>query len=395
MKRIDCIDFSSGTEFSKYNVQGSFIKKLHEGLLEAGLDSRLHLSNLRFPGKMIDELIHDRPECTITFNGIPLNDQLESVSTELKIPNITFLIDAPFYFLHVMNQPYNIFTCFDRGGTELYRKLGFRRMMFLPHATHRQEPVDWNQKRPYDAVMLASVIDPDAERSKWKERFSPAYCSLMDAVAELMMNGSMLPTLFAFIETLEKSGSKFDLNRIPLNVILHSIETYVRGKDRIELIRSIRDVRIDLFGQSEGKGWSDLIKQDNVVVHDAVKFDEAIAIMRESKVVLNSCPTILDGAHERVFAGLMGGSVVLSSKSKYLSDQFPEGNGIYFYTPGRYETVNGVMNSIIADEDRRKREAAAGRRIVEEKHTWKERAKQILSEAGPLVDAMNRGEIKF
>lgn len=391
MKRIDCIAFSSQGQFSKYDVQDVFLKGLHQGLLASGLESRIVKGDICYPGAVSDALIRDRPECTLMFNGIPMNDQLDSISNDLQIPNISLLIDAPFYFLHVMDQPYIIFTCFDRTGTELYKKMGFQKMLFFPHATHTQEPVDHRTKRFYQAVMFTTGIDPEMERRKWKEKLSPSLCKLMDAAAEAVLHGHVPLTPLAFIELLDSSKQVINLGGIPLKDIFHAIETYVRGRDRLDLIRSIKDTRVDLFGN----GWGGLIKQDNVVEHGPVGFDEALAIMRESRVVLNSCPTIRDGSHERVLAGLMGGASVLSSQSRYLEEQFPKGSGVRFYLPGDYASVDSVLAEMLLDEEIRLQEALAGRALVEKGHTWEVRARQLREEAGPIVDAMNRGEIQF
>lgn len=386
MNRIDCIAFSNQGQFSQYDVQDNFLKGMHQGLLAAGLESRLLKGDIAYPGPVSDELIRDRPECTLMFNGIPLNDQLDSISNDLQIPNISLLIDAPFYFLHVMDQPYIIFTCFDRTGTDFYKKMGFQRMLFLPHATHRQEPVDHSAKRPYQAVMFTTAIDPEMERRKWEEKLSPSLCKLMDIAAEAVLHGHVPLTPLAFIELLDNNKQMINLGGIPLKEIFHAIETYVRGRDRLDLIRSIKDTRVDLFGN----GWGDLIKQENVVVHDPVGFDEAVAIMRESSVVLNSCPTIRDGSHERVLAGLMGGASVLSSQSRYLEEQFPDGSGVKFYIPGDYASVDAELAEMLSDEERRMQEALAGRALVEKGHTWEVRARQLRDEAGPIVDAMNK-----
>ena len=73
---------------------------------------------------------------------------------------------------------------------------------------------------------------------------------------------------------------------------------YIRGIERVRLIKAIKHARIDIFGAGHSKAiWErHLGKNHNLVVHDAVTFDQALELMKHAKIVLNSCAWIKDGA---------------------------------------------------------------------------------------------------
>ena len=388
MKNIVCIDMHTIGHRSQYDVQSAFIRGMHHGLVSEGLDSSLILCNRLFPGGLIQELIDKRPDCTLSFNGVPYNDQNEQICQDLKLPNISVLIDAPFYFLHLLKTFYAIFTCYDRSDALYYRDLGYR-LVFLPHAVEPGAAPDWAAERKYEVVMLASVIDPDEIRSEWYRLYPLEVAKSMDEAAEAALTTPGLNTHQAFLTAMRRRGHEVERDAKKMMEILKLIEQFYRGKDRIELVKSIRNVRVDIFGKGKRKGWSDLIHQENVVFHEAVDFGEAFKVMQQSKIVLNSSPMIKDGAHERVLYGLLSGSFVLSSYSKYLSEEFPKGCGIRFYQPGSYGTVESVVGEILSDELLRVSEAMKGYGRVIESHTWKSRAKVVHEVIGPIVDEIN------
>lgn len=390
MKRIVCMDLHTVGSHSQYDVQSAFIQGMHDGLLSEGLKSRLIVFDRQFPGAVVEELIKDRPDCTLSFNGVPDNDQGDPVCVDIKLSHIAVLVDAPFYAFNAMRCPYVLFTCCDRSDAQYYQKMGFDRLIFLPHATTLQPSPEWNLKRKYDVVMLSTPIDPKKERKAWDKFYPPELSKLMEDAAELVLNTPELNVHQAFLAVMENKNKKLKFDTMTLQDILKRIEVYYRAKDRIELIKAIKDVRVDLFGQGINCNWRDLIRQDNVVFHDAVEFKDALRIMHESRIVLNSSPMIKDGAHERVFAGLMSGAFIFSSFSKYLNEQFPDGSGIRFYQPGQYDSVNLTISDILADEGSRVKAVKTGYELVKKSHTWTERAKELHVKFGPIVDAMNR-----
>lgn len=388
MKKIACLDVHAIGKKSQYDIQSMFVKGLHEALIAEGMDSRLLHYDRVFPGNSIEELIKDRPDCLLSFNSILYNDQDEPVCLDLDIPQITVLVDAPYYFLPVLKNPKVIFASYDRGMTAYYQSLGCRNIVFFPHAVDLQDSPDWKRSRQYDVVMPASPIDPEKVRESWRSHFHPAIAKAMDEAGELAFTDPELNAHSALLQCMDQDSRQTLTDLKVGKTILTMIELYFRARDRIELIKAIKDVRVDIFGKEEKVAWKDLIRQDNVVIHGPLEFGEMIKVMQDSKVVLNSTPMIKDGAHERVLAALMSGAAVLSSKSTYLAEQFPEGSGLSLYQPGDYTGVNEQLKRILANEGKRIEEVKAGREIAARSHTWASRAKTIRDEIGPMVDAM-------
>jgi hypothetical protein len=377
MKRIDCLHITSDIDKpSQYGVLPYFTKKLHEALLEVGIESRLWHVNKDTPEKFIKEISADPPLCTISFNYVVTND--------FHVPHLTVLVDAPYYFFNWMAIPNMLWSCADRIDTEIYRRLGFNHMFFMPHATDKTEVLEVEKK--YDVVMMSTFIDYEANRNQWKERYSQELCHIMNDAVTSILNQPRLASYEAFIEALDRHTDKEGLlNKVSIVDVFHDIDLYVRGVDRVELVRSIKNARIDIFGASNGQGWAKCIDQPNVTIHPELPFTEALKVIAQSKVILNSCPTIKDGAHERVFTAMANQALVVSTESRYLREQFPEDTMI-FYDGTNRETIGPLIDRHLQNPEIRQASIEMARQITLERHTWKERAKQMIIDLIPILE---------
>ena len=169
-------------------------------------------------------------------------------------------------------------------------------------------------------------------------------------------------------------------------MLYNYLDHYTRGKDRVELIRAIKKCKSSCFwglaanhavGFLEWKPY--LAPQTNVTVHPPVMFKEGLEILKRSKIILNSTPYFRDGSHERVFYGLASGCVAFTGESRYLHEQFDDGQGILFYQSMNRGDVNTRIDELLAHEKTREEMAAEGQQIVMQKHTWDQRVEDLVN----------------
>jgi spore maturation protein CgeB len=110
--------------------------------------------------------------------------------------------------------------------------------------------------------------------------------------------------------------------------------------------------------------------------------------MKHSKIVLNSCPWISFGGHERIFAGLACEALVLTNENNYLNREFKDGESIVFYQHGRWDKANHRVNEYLENTAKRDQVAKKGREIVMARHTWDHRAAQLIKELPSLLKKM-------
>jgi spore maturation protein CgeB len=386
MRRIDIFM----PPLSNYGVLHHFTKQMHQALLRAGIKSRLLEAKRDDPAPFINALFEDEPECTLSFNGLLPDTQGRFFCDMIGIPHVACLVDSPNSFMPLTRSPSTIITCVDLSSVDFFKGIGFPRVIFLPHGVDRDLSTDPTGKREYDVVMLGSCIDYEAIHASWKKKYPLSLQKAMEEAAEMALSNLKTPYYQTFATALDKqvqAQSGINPDNIDFIEILDDIEMYMRGKDRVHLIKSIKDAKIDVFGSAYNEaGWKKYLgRKHNITIHDPVPFEQALTIMKHSKIVLNSCPWISNGGHERVFAGLACGALVLTNENAYLSSEFKDGESIAFYQHGRWDKANHRVNEYLENFTKREGVAKKGREIVMSRHTWDNRAAQLLRELPDLL----------
>lgn len=386
VKRIDLFMPVGGD----YGVWHYITEQLFEALRRQGVECRLLQAKKNDPGPFLKALAENPPECTLSVNGLLPDDQGRFFCDMIRIPHVAFIVGSPNLFLPLTRSERSYISCIDRTSVEFFNGVGYSRSFFVPQGADKNLTFDPSAKRTYGVVMLSSFIDYEAVRASWKKKYSEPLRAAMEEAAEAALNDYLTPYYIAFVHALDRQVSKhagIDPQKLDFVDILDQIELYIRGKDRVELLKAIDEAKVDVFGLAEGlEGWKKYLgNKRNIVIHDAVPFAQAIEIMKHSKIVLNSSPWIKYGGHERIFTGLAAGALVLTNENLYLREHFQDGKSILFYHPYKWGDANHRINEYLADPAKRERVAIQGRNIVMQHHTWDHRAAQLIKEITPLL----------
>lgn len=385
LKKIDVLMI----RMSQYNVLHHFTAKLYEAFVRAGCSTRL------FEGDGIVKGPKDAPpDMTVGFNGAPRNAAHELFCDNYHIPHLSLLVDPPYRFLYLTSSPYTLIGCDDRVGCSLLQTVDFKRGFFLPHAVEPELAPLPDQERIFDVAMLATFIDHEQRRKKWRSLFPPALCKIMDIAIEITFSDSTTSFITAFNNVLlyqQKKHPKRTFEGVFLGNVLEELEMYVKGRDRAALIKSVPDSMVHIFGNNlDQLDWKSYLgtKHPNIYVHGSVSYPQALEIMKKTKIVLNPSLKNKDGAHERIFSGLACGALVVTNESRYLRETFKDNQGLYFYAPHHMEKIREDVNTYLLDEDKRYLEAKMGREIVMKHHTWDNRVAEIRKIAPSFLKEM-------
>jgi spore maturation protein CgeB len=386
MKRIDLFM----PPLSQYGVLHHFTTKLFEALKRKGVDCRLLEAKKNNPAPFLEALFENPPECTLSFNGLLPDDQGRFFCDMIGIPHVACLVDSPNGYLPLTQSKLSILTCADASAVDFFKGLSFDRVLFMPHAVEPMGIPDFQSKREYDVVMLASCIDYEAIHSGWKEKYPYPLCKAMEEAVEIALADYTIPYYRAFAQAIDNQinhRTGLDPQKIDFMNVLDEIEMFIRGKDRVELVRAITEAKVTIFGSADGlTGWKKYLgNKRNVEIHDPIPFEQALTIMKHSKIVLNSCPWIKNGAHERIFAGLASGALVITHENLFLQKEFKDGESIVFYHHARLEKADHRINEYLANQAKREQVTEKGRQLVMKLHTWDQRAAQLIKELPPLL----------
>lgn len=334
-----------------YGTVAHFSKGLGDALERQGIKTRLFWIGDGHFFHAFYEIMADPPDFTCSFSDISLEKQ--PLADLWQIPHLFLMVDPPIYFLHQLTSKYGWVACVDEGDCAFVRSLNFPRVFFLPHAADANLKTPVEKSREFEAVFFGTCIDYEAVADKWPKGEK----DLLFAASEKVLSREGLSIAQALIQ--------LGVRAIDLPRYHDEVDRYTRGKDRVELIRSLKDQKVHIWGEGP---WKRYFPHHDL--HPPLDFDQTFDIMKESKVVLNSSPRFKSGAHERIFYALICGASVYTGANTYLTTYLPE---VLTYRYGEWETP--------CFKNWQER-AEAGQQKVLASHTWDTFAKTLLEAIG-------------
>lgn len=374
-----------------YSSKRYFTDKLAEAFRRSGIEVKvIQWPSGPVPDYVLDTIRREKPNFTASFNQpAPLKDK-SYFFENLKIPHLTLLLDPAIYEINLASSPYAIVSCVDRNDCQFFEAANFDRTFFLPHAVEREINYDPKVDRPYDVVFSGTCYDPDNLYAWWRAHHTPEVCKVIEEAIEIGLSDNKTSFMQAVMQSLLSNHiSPKDVDTLR---IAYYVDFYMRGIERIELIRSIKDAHVHIFGapswreEQPIKSWEEYFKdQKNVTVHEAVDFSQSLEILKRSKICLNSMPMFKNGSHERLFTSLGCGALLLTTDNLFVRDHFVDKEDLLLFQFGNLGNVNEMVNYYIHHEESKNKLVESGRKKVLENHTWDNRAKQIIKNIQPFL----------
>ena len=159
------------------------------------------------------------------------------------------------------------------------------------------------------------------------------------------------------------------------------VDMYIRGYQRQRVLRAVNAAGIPMT--IIGRGWerADFINPDLVTMKKGLWTTECLEHMFNSKVTLNVLPNFKSGYHDRIFSGMLAGSLVATDSNAYLDRVLISGTNCIKYglkSDGELVDFVGQLNNYLENPMEGYEIAVKGRKMAESDHTWKNRAERIF-----------------
>jgi spore maturation protein CgeB len=369
--------------YNLYESKRYFTRKLAEAMNRKGIETRIiDVNETTLSGDTMASLKRYAPDLTCSFNSILPVSETKFLWDFLEIPHWAILVDPALYSIQLTRSPYTILSCVDRSDLAAVQANKFLNAFFWPHAVEK-ELSPGNQKRIYDVVFLGSCYDYESLRASWRQRNPESINKVLDDAIDLVYSDNRTSLSEALASAW--NAAKLDIAGVDFAALFYYLDNYTRGKDRVELIRSIKDAHVHVFGDLAKDnavgvlGWEQyLAGLPNVTVHPSVPFWDSLHLMQQSKICLNSMPFFKNGTHERVLAGLACGAVPVTTDNIYFREFFRDNEDLLYYSMKDKSSVNDRVNDLLAQESKRAKIADSGRKIVMENYTWDVRVNDLL-----------------
>lgn len=367
-----------------YETKRYYAKCFSKALERAGISvSLLDMTGQNFEMEHFRHIQDFNPQLTCSFNSILALSSGKFLWDYTKIPHWLINLDPVLYSLDLTQSPYSILSCVDRWEEQWLREQqSFEKTLFFPHATDSQLSFDPKADRPLDVVMIGSCYDHEVVKKRWPLSFDLEECAIMEEAVERVLKDHRLHFIQALDEGFQERKKTYPQERF--RELCFCVDYYLRGKDRYELIRSLTDSEVHIFGGvhrdtfEEGRGWESYLGSlPHVTLHEPISFEKSLEVLSQSKISLNSVPSFKDGTHIRLFTGPMLGSLVLTNDNAYIREFFHPGEDILSYRYGEWESLRGSIAKVLSNEAKRREMVEAARLKILEAHTWDQRVQSL------------------
>ncbi len=359
----------------------------------------------------LSDFIKKPVKAAITFNNLGFNMELtpgHNIWEDLNIPIINILMDHPYMHTNALNSaPHNsIVLCIDKNHmnylTEYFPEISI--VGFLPHGgstsqtgsvvgsrstikcTLSQTPLPLSS-RNIDVLYTGGISTPFIDNVKpdfdnliisgenANKLETNIYNRLMNSPSltfEEIIKDEVINTLHLNLDNKEMRNLIADM---------HYIEMLVTSEYRKKVIKTLVEsgIKVTLYGS----GWEscDWINNPNLNFKGRVSAYDAVQLMGNAKIVLNTMTWFKNGAHDRIFNGMLQGALTVTDTSVYMEDNFNgyEGanqNTVLFRLEEidkLPEKINYYLNNLSVSQ----KIADRGREETLAHHIWSARAREL------------------
>lgn len=373
--------------YNQYETKRYFTKKFSEAMIRAGIESRIYdVAETKNYENLVESIQEFQPDFTLSFNSsLPLLDNIY-LWDRLKIPHLSILLDPSLYSVNLINSPYSIISCVDHFDCYGLSTQNFDRVFFMPHAIERDLFEKETLNKEYDIVFIGSYYDYKTLRKNWENELSEEESLIILKAVEMILSQKEISLQVALMRMWKES--KLPQEGINFLKLFTYIDKYSRGLARVNLIKSIKNHTIHIFGAPiendlpSVMNWEDVLQsQSNVVIHKSITYSESLEILRKSKISLNSSPHFKDGSHERIFSSFAANALTITNETLYTDREFPNEKRIVYSNDSEIESK---IDFFLKNDMERQRLVLKYKEIILKNHTWDNRV-SLLREIMPIM----------
>ncbi len=339
--------------------------------------------------EMVDQIVAFSREgncAAITNNNacVRLPDENGSFWTQIGVPIYNILVDHPRNYHDCLDHevPMMCVACIDRHHERFIREYypKVRRTCFVPlGGTEISAGKPWDE-RTTDILLLAGHHEvPPWRTVPW---LADGGRGLYEKTLEnLFVNpqNNLEQAAYAAAETLGIRPDHFQWKNL-FEDYLQACEVEARRQYKEAIIRQLSDAGLSV--EVYGGHWGALAELPGIHVHGRIPVWDCLALTGDARIVLNIMPWFKEGAHDRIFTGMLNGAVSVTDTSEYLLERFTHGKDIVFYELTDLPQLTEHLVWLLSHPVETARIALAGRRKAQKEDTWGSRLDALIEDMG-------------
>ncbi|MBU2134931.1 MAG: glycosyltransferase [Alphaproteobacteria bacterium] len=257
----------------------------------------------------------------------------------------------------------------------------FAHVAFSPHGAieaveepHARIPFE---ERPIDLLFPGSFYKPGPPL--WQKLDGPTQ-KVFERAVELCLAVEFLPALTGLDQAISEFGGHLgEPLRTDLRLNAFAVHERVRQQRRFDMLKAA--AKAGLRMHIAGEGYErDLYRFKSVNYLGARSLDEVLALMRQSKIVLNVNANFGCGSHERPLSSMLAGAVAMTDASDFYDAAFAD-NEIISLRWGHLQHDLLEAAKLAQRPDLLSAMAVRGEAKVRAGHLWDHRLDAVLAAA--------------
>ena len=337
-------------------------------------------------------------DVAVSFDGLGIKDDLLiGIWNAYQTVVVDIFMDPPLRFHTAMEkhpQNYLMFCC-DWDHVEYVKKYFGQSVPcvgFMPHVgvmPDQNIPVIPYAQKKYDVLFSGTYYSPENRLSQVEEMVEKgtAVYDFYQILFECLVEDSRLTIEQGAFRTIERMGLPVDQDMLKslmrcAEPVDWAIRMYQRGR--------VVDVLAESGGELYllGRGWENHCSAKYPNVHridDRIPYADTLAYMADARLNLNVFPWFKSGTHDRIFNALLQHSLPLTDSSRWVDENFTNGEDIALYDLEYLEKLPEIVGELLRDTERAERMIQKGYEKTAKNLTWSNCADWILTAIEQLL----------
>ncbi len=332
----------------------------------------------------------------ISMNNIGMYLEFEdglNIWDQYQIPFYNILMDHPFHYKAALDRAPEqmILLCMDRNHVEYVKRFfpNIKRVAFFPHAGIELQKKDAAyagescyvpiEERKIDVLYAGGLsryaaegLIPDLGSIREFDAFE-----LVKNALEKLINNPELTTEHVIEQCLQEINFKINDKKLGETIAeLRFLDALAVSFYREQAVRILAEngVTVTVFGV----GWDRCEwESPNVVYAGVTSPAQILELMNQSKIVLNTMTWFKQGAHDRIFNGMLAGAAVVSDRSEYVEEIFTKQKQLQLFSLDGIKELPEIVQSLLQHPRVAQDMADCGYEETRRRHMWINRLQDI------------------
>ena len=337
-------------------------------------------------------------DAAVSFDGLGIKDDLLiGIWNAYQTVVVDIFMDPPLRFHTAMEkhpQNYLMFCC-DWDHVEYVKKYFGQSVPcvgFMPHVgvmPDQNIPVIPYAQKKYDVLFSGTYYSPENRLSQVEEMVEKgtAVYDFYQILFECLVEDSRLTIEQGAFRTIERMGLPVDQDMLKsLMRCAEPVDWAIRMYQRGRVVEVLAESGVELY--LLGRGWENHCSAKYPNVHridDRIPYADTLAYMADARLNLNVFPWFKSGTHDRIFNALLQHSLPLTDSSRWVDENFTNGEDIALYDLEYLEKLPEIVGELLRDTERAERMIQKGYEKTAKNLTWSNCADWILAAIEQLL----------